>query len=217
MGPYYRLSELGFKLPAGAHVIKRSAFEAIEASEALVLDAERQAASLVAGAEAAFEAEKQRGFQEGMAMARIEAAARLVNESLMLDERLAAIEGGLADLVVAAMRRLMEDFDDRSKAQMLVRTALRRMRREKRAELRVSPAQFSEMKMAIDGIVREFPEIDFVDVVEDETLAAPNVVIETAVGRVDGDMGRTIEALETAIRATVRGISGAGYERNAAE
>lgn len=217
MGSYYRLRELGFRLPAGAHVIKRSVFEPVEAAEALVQEAERHAANLAAGAEAAFEAEKQRGFREGMAMARVEAAARLVNESLLLDERLAAIEGELADLVVVAMRRLIEDFDDRSKAQTLVRTALRRMRREKRAELRVSPAQFSEMKAAIDAIVREFPEVDLVDVVEDETLVAPNVVIETAVGRVDGDMGRTIDELELAIRSTVRAISGAGSERNAAE
>ncbi|MNL78634.1 hypothetical protein D3C87_2050730 [compost metagenome] len=39
MGTYYRLRELGFRLPAGAHVIKRSALEPIEAVQALVQDA----------------------------------------------------------------------------------------------------------------------------------------------------------------------------------
>lgn len=217
MGPYYRLNPLGFRLPAGTHVIKRADFETVGAGEALLSEAEKRAADILAGAEAAFEAERQRGFEEGMALARIEAANRLLRENQLLDARLCAIEAGLADMVIAAVRRLIEDFDDRAKAEALVRTALGRMRREKRAELRVSPAQLQDMKAAIDSITAEFPEVQLVDVVEDESLTAPNIILETAVGRVDGDLGRTIRELEAAIRAAVRTPPVIGAERTAAE
>ncbi|MDO1583183.1 type III secretion system stator protein SctL [Rhizobium oryzicola] len=212
MGPYYRLNTLGFRLPSGPHVIRRDAFEAVAASEALLQEADRRAAEIIAGAEAAFESEKRRGFEEGLRAARREAAARLFSENLILEQKLAAVETELADLVVAAMRCLLEDFDDRTKAEALVRTALRRMRREKRGELRVSPEQATEMKSSITRIISEFPEVDLVDVVEDESLSAPNIVFETAIGRVDGDLGRTCSELEIAIRAAVTGAVGASTE-----
>jgi type III secretion protein L len=202
---YYRLKSLGFALGAGAHVLRREAFEPVDAATALVAEAERQAAEIGAGAEEAFEAEKRRGYEDGLAMARVEAAERLLGESGALDTKLAAIERSLADIVVTAVRRLVDDFDDRAKAETLVRTALRQMRREKKAELRVSPSQFAEMKASVDAIVAEFPEVRSVDVVEDETLVAPQVIVETSIGRVEADLGRSLLDLERAVRASVVG------------
>ncbi|KAB0676849.1 type III secretion system stator protein SctL [Aureimonas leprariae] len=201
MAGYYRLNDLGFRLGSGAHVLKRGSFEPVEAGEALVVAAEARASEIVASAETAFEAEKRRGYDEGFAAARLEAVERLLGESETLDRTLAGLEGALSDIVVAAVRRLIDDFDDRAKAETLVRTALRQMRREKKAELRVSPPQFATLKEAVDAIVADFPEIKLVDVVEDETLTPPQIVVETAVGRVEGDMGRGLADLERALRA----------------
>lgn len=199
---YYRLKELGFRLAAGAHVVRRAAFEPVEAAAEIVAEAERKAASIVAGAEAAHAAERARGYEDGLAMARIEAAERLLGESAALDRRLAGVEHELVDIVAASVRRLIDDFDDRTKAETLVRTALRQMRREKRAELRVSPAQFGEMRQSIDRIVADFPEVDLVDIVEDDTLSAPQIIVETAIGRVEGDLGRSLDELVAILHAT---------------
>jgi len=103
--------------------------------------------------------------------------------------------------VAAAVRRLIEDFDDDARATQLVRTALGQMRREKKAELRVSSAQFAGMKARMDDFLADFPGIDFIDVIEDETLTAPNIVLESAIGHVSGDFAFGLEALEEAIRA----------------
>ncbi len=43
-------------------------------------------------------------------------------------------------LVLACVRKLVDGFDDRAKAEATVRSALKQMRREKRAELRVAPS-----------------------------------------------------------------------------
>jgi type III secretion protein L len=209
---YYRLKELGFRLSAGAHVLPRAAFEPIEAANALVGEARAEASRIVAEAKDAFEAERRRGYAEGLARAQIEAVERLVGESGVLDRKLQEIEAGLTDLVVACARRLVAGFDDRQKAEVLVRAALRQMRREKKAELRVSPGQYGEMRERIGGIIQEFPEIDLVDVVEDASLETPNVIVETSIGRVEGDIGQSLDDLERVIRIA-SGVPAAGSSR----
>ncbi|MBC8130271.1 MAG: type III secretion system stator protein SctL [Rhizobiaceae bacterium] len=198
---YYRLRELGFRLSAGAHVLPKSAFAPIEAATDILVEADAMAAETLAQSRGAYEEERRRGYEEGLAAARLDAAERLLRENDALDRSLAALEGGIVDIVIESVRRLVAEFDDRAKAETLVRRALKQMRREKRAELRVAPSQFDEMRGAIDGIIEDFPEVDLVDVVEDAALEAPQIILETSIGRVEGDLGASLQALEAAIRS----------------
>ena len=210
---YYRLKETGFRLSAGAHILAKESVAPLDGATAILDQADAAAERIVRQARDAFEAERRRGYEEGAARARMEAVERLVGESTLLDRKLAELEGELAQIVVQAVSRLVESFDDHEKAQSLVRTALRKMRREKRVELRVSPSQYGQMRAAISGIIEEFPEIDLVDVVEDATLSGPQVIVETAIGRVEGDLGRNLRELEHALRAAAGSNGSASEER----
>ncbi|WAJ30518.1 type III secretion system stator protein SctL [Antarcticirhabdus aurantiaca] len=199
VGPY-RLKEHGLRLPAGAHVLPTEAVEALEAADALVRAAQARAAEIESGAQAAFEAERLRGYEEGLRMARLEAIERLLGETHLLDEKLAEIEAHLTEIVIAAVRRLVQGFDDAQKAESIVRLALGQMRRETKAELRVSPELHEPMRARVADILKDFPEIKSVDVVEDMSLEGSRVVVETAIGRVDGDIGRSLDELGRALR-----------------
>jgi type III secretion protein L len=200
VGSYYRLKELGYRLPAGAHILAKQDFAPIEDATRLLDDADTKAAEIVAAAEAAFQAERERGYQEGLAQGRLEAVERLLQESSTLDAKLREVERDLAGVVAACVRRLIDSFDDAARAEAIVRGALKQMRREKKAELRVSPAQVAHFKTVIGEMLKEFPEIELVDVVEDATLTAPQVILETSIGRVAGDFGARLAELENAIR-----------------
>jgi type III secretion protein L len=204
MAGYYRLKELGFSLAAGAHVLPKDAVEPLAAATALVDEAHRSAEQIVADAREAYEAEKRRGYEEGLALAKLEAARMLLAETDLLDRKLAGAEAELTDVVVTAVRRLVQGFSDREKAEILVRAALKQMRREKKAELRVSHEQYFELRESITGILQEFPEVELVDVVEDPTLVAPQVIVETSIGRVEGDIGRHLDELEAIVTGTIR-------------
>jgi len=204
MAGYYRLKDLGFALAAGAHVLPKEAVEPIAAATALVDEAQRSAGQIVAEARQAYEDEKRRGYEEGVTLARLEAARMLLAETDLLDRKLADAEAGLADVVVTSVRRLVQDFSDREKAVILVRAALKQMRREKKAELRVSHAQYAELRESIGGLLKEFPEVELVDVVEDPTLVAPQVIVETSIGRVEGDIGRHLDELEAIVADAIR-------------
>jgi type III secretion protein L len=201
VGGYYRLKDLGFRLAAGANVVPRAEFAAVADATQLVADAEAKAAEIIKAAEAAFAQEKLRGYEAGLAQAQVESVERLVSESQVLDSSLMVIERDLAKLVAAGVRKIIEDFDDQSRAEAVVRSALKQMRQEKRAQLRAPTGLYEQMRARIGVIVKEFPEVDLIDVVEDTTLEPTQVIIETSVGRVDGNLSHRLDELETVIRS----------------
>jgi type III secretion protein L len=202
---HYRLSEFGFDLPAGAHIVAPETVRAVEGATALIEAAEAKAAGIIKDAEQAYQDERERGYRDGLAKARLESFERLVGESATLDAELHRVEGELSRLVLACVRKLVDGFDDRAKAEATVRSALKQMRREKRAELRVAPSQYGHFNEAIGAITAQFPEVELIDVVEDAGLEAPRVIIETGIGRVDGDLGGNIAELEAILRRVVAG------------
>ncbi|WP_187371582.1 type III secretion system stator protein SctL [Methylobacterium oryzihabitans] len=208
-GPY-RLSELGYRLPAGAHVLAPEALAPVEAATGLLREAEARAAGIVASAQAAYDEERRRGYADGLAQARLDAVERLLRESAALDAGLRDLEGELGRLVASCLRKLVAGFDDHARAEAAVRAALRQMRRERRPELRVAPAQFPAFKAGIAAIAAEFPEIEFVDVVEDAGLVPPQVVVEGRIGRVEADLDAALDDVEALIRGAVAAGGRAG-------
>lgn len=201
MVAYYRLKDFGFKLAAGGHVVPRSEFTPIEEANRLVTDAEATCHDMFAQAQRTYESEKQRGYEEGLQQAQLEAIRRVLAETAELNQGLLAVEHDLARLVAECVHKLVAGFDDVTRAEAVVGVALKQMRREKRAELRVPSALLSHFKMRIGSILREFPEVELVDVVEDRALGPTRIVLETSIGRVDGDIAQRLDDLETVIRS----------------
>lgn len=201
MAGYYRLGDLGFRLAAGAHVIKHADLSAVDEATCLLGEAERKAAEIVADAQKAYEQEKLRGYRDGLANAQIEAVQRLLEESAVLDQSLVQVERDLARITAASVRKLIEEFNDQARAEAVIRTALKQMRREKHAELRVPSRLYEHFRGRIGEIVKDFPEVDLVDVVDDPALDPSQIILETSIGRVDGDLGARLEDLETVIRS----------------
>lgn len=210
MGGYYRLNELGYRLPSGSHVLPSEAVEAVAAATGLLQEAETRAASIVEQAEIGYRRECERGYADGLARAQLDAVERLLAESAALDSGLRGMETEIGRVVVSCLRKLAAEFDDFERAEAVVRGALRQMRRERRSELRVSPPQFAAFKTGIGRITADFPEIELVDVVEDASLTPPQIVLESRIGRVEADFDATLAEYE----AIIRGVA-AGYAADA--
>jgi type III secretion protein L len=198
---YYRLNELDFKLAAGAHVVPRSEFAAVEQANHLLSEAEATCARIIREAEEAYQSEMRRGYEDGLVEARIQSVGQLLQENRELDQGLLEIQRDLARLVVDCVRKLVDGFDDVTRAEALVKAAMRQMRRENVAELRVPTSLHEHFRQRIAAILSEFPEVQLVDVVEDSTLEPPRIILETSIGRVDGNLAQRLDDLETVIRS----------------
>lgn len=219
MASYYRLTELGYRLPPGAKIVPAEELARLNEAGGILAAAEAKAASIIAEAEEAYRRECARGYAEGLAQGKLHEAERLLRESAVLDQKIGEVERDLAGVVSACVRKLVEDFDDNARAEAVVRGALRQMRREKKAELRCSPQQVAHFREVIGGIKAEFPEVDLIDLVVDTALSPPDVIIETSVGRVHGDFGARLAELETMIKTAARHsaeLAGEGGEAEAA-
>lgn len=200
MASPYRLTEFGHRLAAGAHVIKAADLEPLAEATRLVADAEREAERIREEARAAYREEKRRGYEEGLEEARVAAVGRLIAETRVLDEALAAAQHALTELVVHSVRKLIDGFSDVERAEAVVHGALKQMRKEKRIQLFVAPAHYAHFRDRIGAITASLPEIDLVDVIEDSGLEPPRVVVESSIGRVDGHFAERLADLEAVIR-----------------
>ena len=199
MDGYYRIGELGLSLASGPFVIPADRFEAVDGATRLLQDAEAKAKDIIAAAEQAYRDEQKRGYEDGLTEARLGAAERLLSENRALEIGLQNLEHDLSRVVMSCVRKLVDGFNDSEKAEALVRAALKQMRQEKRAELRVAPALSAHFKGMIGDLIKEFPEVELVDVVEDHTLEGSHIIVETSIGRVDGNIGQRLTDLDVII------------------
>jgi len=195
----YRFKELGFRLPAGSGLIKTADVQALDTAQDIIATAKAQAAKIVEEAKLHLESERQRGFAEGQQAAENVALERLLKEQDTLEASLTEIESSLARLVVASVRKIIHDFEDVDAALALISSGLTKVRREKRVQIRIPEALTAELKPRVDDLINAFPNIEFVDIVEDPSLEAPNIILETAVGRIDCDLNANFATLEQSI------------------
>lgn len=203
----YRFKDLGFQLPEGSGLIKADAAADLGRANDVVATAEERAAQIVEDAKQHFESERARGFREGQDAAKQEALDRLLTEHQTLEQRLSAMESSLARLVTASVRKIVSSFNDADLAEALVHSALGKVRRENRVQLRVPETLTEAFKSRVDRLIAAFPEIEFIDLVEDPTLVAPNIILETAVGRIDCDLSTKLDDLDRLVTQTAQNRS----------
>lgn len=196
MVSYYRLKEFGFHLPETAHILHATEIEPLEAATHLIQEAETKAARIIEDAHHVYDQERLRGYKEGAEEARVTALQKLMEDNHALDVALAALEYDLEKLVMTCVKKIIDGFDRISLAQSVVRSGLRQMRREKRVQLRVSSEHYPFFHKESEKLKEGFPEIELIDVVEDPMLNAPQVILESSIGRIEGDIPQRLEDME---------------------
>ncbi|MEM8596895.1 MAG: FliH/SctL family protein [Pseudomonadota bacterium] len=213
-----RLAELGATLAPGAARMPAQEVDALVRAEAIVAEAEARATTIVAEAETVRQAERERGLEEGRAAGREEMLAAVLNSQAKADRAIASLEREVAGLALDIARAVIGEAAQADVAAALTSRALREMRRERRADLRIDPALAAEMQERIAGIVDEFPEVELVDVIEDSALSGPHVVLESRVGRVDAHVDRILSEIANQLanalqaRGATTGESAGGSE-----
>lgn len=196
MTSFYRLRPLGHGLAAPSGVVKAADLAELGQAGDILTEAERQAARIRAEAEEVYQSEKRRGYAEGRAEAEAERAVRRIEDVARIDARLADLESELGGVVFACVRQIIEGFEDQALAEQVARSALASMRSEQRGQLYVSTAALKHTRAALPDLLKDFPEIELIDVIEDANLTAPDVRLESAMGVVTFVLDDTLAALK---------------------
>lgn len=193
--PFYPLGALGLGVAPTDGVLRRADAGAMAEAGQIITRAREEAARIAQEAATAFEAEKQRGFDEGMAEAARQAAASRIEDHAHLNDALDALESDVAELVLGSVKQVLRSFDDETLSREVVRSALAAMRSEKRAQLHVAPSAYHTVKAAMADLLTDYPEIELVDVITDPDLTPPNLRLESSLGVVDFSLDNALDDL----------------------
>jgi type III secretion protein L len=176
-------------------VIKAQDFWAYMQAREAVAEGIKRRDQIVDAAHAAFEAEQRRGYLEGREAARLEQTGNMISIISQTVDYFAKVEAQMVDLVLDAVRRIVDDFDDRERIVKVVRNSLASVRGQKQLLVKVNPVHTSTIKSHISALMETYPSIEQIEVIADNQLAEDACVIESDIGQVEASMSGQLEAL----------------------
>ena len=189
------------EIVSSGRLVKAEDVAAVRSALDIIAAAEAQAAKLRKDALTAYEAEKRRGFEEGLQ----DGLKKVVEDKLDFAYESAAymesVEGKLADIVIKALKKCVSQTGDRTLVVEIVRKAMKAViRNQRQITLKVAPDMVDTVKARLDEILSDYPALERVDVVEDSRLKGPAAIIETEAGVADASVDTQLAAIESSIR-----------------
>jgi type III secretion protein L len=172
-------------------------------AQALLAQAKQQAEAIIAGAQAAFESERARGYAEGHQSALLDQAEKMIDTVGRTVEYFARVENEMVELVMTAVRKVVDGFNDREKVMIVVRNALAVVRNQKQMTLRLNPAEVDAVRAQINNLLAAYPSVGYLDIVADGRLAPSSCILESDIGMVEASLEGQLEALRQAFQRTL--------------
>ncbi|MGE8547085.1 MAG: HrpE/YscL family type III secretion apparatus protein [Alcaligenes sp.] len=184
-------------------VLRAGEYAAWAGAQALIHHAQEQADQILAGAQAAFEAQCQRGYEDGRQEALLDQAEKMIETVGRTVDYFANVENRMVDLVMGSVRKVVDGFDDQEKVMIVVRNALAVVRNQKQITLRLCPGDLELVRGRINDILAAYPGVGYVDLVADARLEPGACILESEIGMVEASLEGQIAALRAAFERTL--------------
>lgn len=194
---------------AGTPIVKKEEFSALLEARDIVAQAHRYGETLKAEMHEQVEAARRAGYEAGMKEARTDFSATVVSTVAEMETAFARLELRIVNTVMGALQQILGRIDERTMMEQLVRRVLSQSRQGKELRLRVAAAQFDEVNRWLSDVIKEFPDIEFVDVVKDASATPGTCVLESEFGAIDA-------SLDVQLAAVRRGLVSAFIEKRVA-
>lgn len=198
--PLTPMRQLQARVAPGQKVIRAADFAAWGDAQALLESARQQADAIIAGAAAKLEAERQRGYEEGLTEARMEQAEKMIDTVSHTIDYFARVESDMVSLVMAAVRKIIDGFDDTERVLIVVKNALSVVRNQKQMTLRLHPQQVDVVRSRVNDLLAAYPGVGYLDIVGDGRLSLESCILESDIGLVEASIEGQIKALEAAFQ-----------------
>ena len=190
-----------FEVESRTPLVKGDDAAVVAKAEDIIAAAETEAAKIAEDAKAAYESEKKRGYDDGIAEGREEI---LLQKLDLLDESVAfmeSVEGKMADIVLKALKKCVSEIGDKELVCQIVKKAMQAIvRNQRQITIKVSPDMVPVVKERLQALLSEFPSVAFAEIAEDPHLAGTACVVETDAGSVEASIDGQLAAIEKSIR-----------------
>ena len=190
-----------FVLATDRRLVKATEAATVRSAEEIIAAAEADAARIREEAKVAFEEEKKRGYEKGLADGKMEIAMQKLD---LLDSSVAFMEGveqKMADVVMKALRSFVVEVGDREMVVNIVRKTLGAViRTQRHVTLKVAPEMVGVVKERIDAFRQDYPTVETFDVIEDSRLKGSACILETEAGVADASVESQLAAIEKSLQ-----------------
>ncbi|CDM23301.1 Type III secretion cytoplasmic protein [Castellaniella defragrans 65Phen] len=194
---------LTVELDPAARVLRAAEHAALVQAQTLLDEARAQADAILAGAQEAFEAERRRGYEDGKQEALLDQAEKMIETVGRTIDYFAGVENEMVDLVMSAVRKVVDGFDDREKVMIVVRNVLAVVRNQKQMTLRLHPDDVETVRARINDILAAYPGVGYLDLLADARLAQGACILESEIGMVEASLEGQVAALQNAFQRTL--------------
>ncbi len=190
-----------FKVNSSSRIVKAGEAHAIRKAEEIIAAAEAEAECLRSSAAAAFEAERKRGFEQGLEEGRAKVVADKLDFAYESAKYMANVEGKLADVVIKALWKCVSQIGDRNLIIEIIRKLMKAViHNQRHVALKVAPDMVQEVRARLDEVLADYPALEHVDIEEDSRLKGASAIIETEAGIADASIETQLAAIESSIR-----------------
>jgi type III secretion protein L len=178
-----------------------------------VEQANREAAAIRSEALEQAEEERRRGYAAGIDAANVERAGIIADALAHRDAYLAAVEPELIGVVLNAVRKIFAEFDEPARVRIVVGKALKTLREQTHATVRVHPSEFEALQASAALLASQYPSLQMLSVESDARIEAGRCVLSTDVGIVETDIESQIREIENAFARSATAARPAGKPR----
>ena len=190
-----------FVLQSDRRVVKAADVATVRSAAEIVAAAEAQAAQIREDAKVAYEEERKKGYDKGIADGKTEIAMQkldLVDSSVAFMEN---VEEKMSDIVMKALKSCVAEIGDREMVIQIVRKTMAAViRTQRQVTLKVAPELVETVRARVSELTATFPTIETFDVVEDPRLKGSSCVLETEAGVADASVESQLAAIERSLK-----------------
>jgi type III secretion protein L len=146
-----------------------------------------------------YENEAKRGYDDGYSTGKTEMATQLAELAVKNTNNIKALEDSVVSLVTKALQRVIGEIDRKALIVNIVRQALKSMKNQKEAILKVSPQDSQAVRDHLEEIISD-GIVDYLEVTADSRLQPGTCILETDVGVIDASLEVQMNAIMEAFK-----------------
>ena len=204
------VNKQNFQLASDRRLVKLAEVATVQTAEEIIAAAEAEAARIREEAKAAFEEEKKKGYEKGLADGKLEISMQkldLIDSSVAFME---SVEDKMADVVLKALRSCVVEIGDKEMVLQIVRKTMNAViRTQRQVTLKVAPEMVEVVRARVAELKAAYSTIETLDVVEDPRLKGTACVLETEAGVAEASADPQIAAIEKSIQKHIKNHGGA--------
>ena len=178
-------------------LVKKDTFS-LETSSRLVKAADVVA---VAKIDEVMEAARKEGYEKGLQDGKTEITMQKLDLLESSVQYMESVEDAMCGIVLKALRKCVDEIGDEELVVQVTKKAMCAVvRNQQQITVRVNSRMVPVVKARMQDVLRDFPSVNFMEVVEDDKLDGRTCVVETAAGTVDASVDAQIAAIEKSIR-----------------